>query len=295
MPGKRKASKSSSEKKNKKESNKLRKSVCSAFHTAQKSNASHSRMVSLLITLEQKGTDDFLSEIWYALQWALASKEYAAADRVMKMTGAYLLKRESSYQAAWLLEKAMSAENCEDKDIRRNACELVTCCMMSLSKLRTAKEKAAAESKEDVEEEDQFDEYELFDKIAAFAHDRQDDKVATVRVKAVDCSYLLQCPSSAQKCDVTQHYHQLMSCDTAPVRLAVLSRLTMSQNILKLLITHTLDVNLQVRKLAYRHLARIPPTWLLLSQRRSLLMRGLNERSEDIRKTTQVCFFFCSC
>eukprot|EP01060_Flectonema_neradi_P037511 TRINITY_DN7570_c0_g1_i1.p1 TRINITY_DN7570_c0_g1~~TRINITY_DN7570_c0_g1_i1.p1 ORF type:complete len:1055 (+),score=221.76 TRINITY_DN7570_c0_g1_i1:46-3210(+) len=291
MPGKRKAQKkSSSEKKKKAESSKLRKAVCTAFHTAQKSNASHSRMVSQLIALEKKDTSDsFLNEVWYALQWALTSKEYAAVDRVMKMTEAYLTKRESTQQASWLLDKALSTENCEHKDIRRNSCELVTCCMMALSKLRTAKEKAAEQQPDgnEPEEEEEFDEFELYDKIASFAHDRQDDKAAAVRAKAVDCSYLLQCPSSAQKCDITQHYHQLMSCDTAPVRLAVLTRLALSQHVIKLLITHTLDISLQVRKLAYRHLARIPPTWLILPQRRALLARGLNERSDEIRKTTQ--------
>eukprot|EP00662_Eupelagonemidae_sp_cell21_P052331 gene52331-64097_t len=126
--------------------------------------------------------------------------------------------------------------------------------------------------------EDEDADQDLIDEIAALAHDRMDDKVTMVRVKAIDAIYLLQendrcgpnTPRSEQ-CDVTQHLMQLVAEDAVPVvRAQALRRIEAARHSLHCNLQCMRDCSGQVRRVAVETIQRVPLNELTVQQRQMI-------------------------
>eukprot|EP00659_Diplonema_papillatum_P020369 gene20369-31338_t len=247
--------------------------VCRALQNGQKSNATHKRLSGqLLSTQAQWGTEgaSFADSLWQALCHVLPSALTQGVDKIMRLVQQLLAAQPDNDLTLHLVKKALDVVHASDKHVRRNVCELICCCMHAF--------------KQDVENTEDTD--ILLDKIVDAIHDRLDDKVVSIRCKAVDAAFIFQQPTLGPDCDVTQHYLQLLCQDVPQVRVAVMHRLEVSKSVMPHLLRCTSDASVLVRKAAYKHVARVPGKWLSYREKTDLLTRGLSERTAELRKLT---------
>eukprot|EP01064_Diplonema_japonicum_P022629 TRINITY_DN3261_c0_g1_i4.p1 TRINITY_DN3261_c0_g1~~TRINITY_DN3261_c0_g1_i4.p1 ORF type:complete len:1101 (+),score=297.86 TRINITY_DN3261_c0_g1_i4:58-3303(+) len=272
-PAKRKATEAEEEKKKKSKKEKHEdtelEDLCSILGSGQKSNATHKRLAGRLAAMNEKlGAKAFREMLWEGLGCVLVSHQSGCVDKILKLVNVLLVRLSDNEITNFLMEKTVECTESADKYVRRNCCELLHECLAAYN-------------------QDQADD-DVLDKIAVASHNRLDDKAVLVRCKAIDSAYLLQQPSLGPQCDFTQHFLQLLSHDSHQVRVGVLNRIEISKHLVPHLLRLTSDVSPAVRKLAYKHISRLPPSWLGIQERIDLFTRGLAERSEPIRKLTHV-------
>ena len=237
--------------------------VSQIFADSQRSKATHNRLAAQLDAL--KGGTGFVGFVTTALQYALISPIIAAVDRVFSLIGTLLKTQKEHTIAAKLLQFAIPHLKAEDKNVRRNACELIRVVMQHY----------------EPGEEDT-----VLDNVVEGLHDALDDKVLSVRAKAIEAMHRVQDPSWGARCDVSQHLLQMLCQDAAVERLEVLKRLE-QQEIVPQLLCCAIDSTITVRRAAYKRLAQLSPQCFSLGQRGALLQRGLTERAPDIRAMTR--------
>ncbi|XP_065557175.1 condensin complex subunit 3-like isoform X2 [Artemia franciscana] len=126
---------------------------------------------------------------------------------------------------------------------------------------------------------------DLFTKIYDCMLERLRDRVAGIRVQAVFALQRLQEPSN-KECPVIRAFvHHLKKDPNADVRRAILMNIASCVITLPHILDRCRDINESVRKQAYILIAdKISIKSLSIFQRQKLLNRGLQDRSDSIRK-----------
>ena len=126
---------------------------------------------------------------------------------------------------------------------------------------------------------------DLFQKIFDNMLDRLKDKVAEIRAQAVTALQRLQNPQDAN-CPIVKAFIFHLSCDPSPVvRRTIVKCIGASRTTLPYVVRRTVDVDDGVRRAAYKFMAdKIHIKSLTISQREEIIMRGLTDRDENVKK-----------
>lgn len=262
--------------------------VRAIFSSCSKTTATHRRLCNELekvrCAYQAIGMPaQFMVAIIKVLRCAIACQQNQgkAFDRVVKFIQAYGQTEARSEFCHGILKGVKKYLEAEDRVVRRNATDIVATCMMILNQHQT--------------EEEADEDQDWLDELVPVAHDRMDDKVTMVRLKAIDVVYLLQekdkCTSKTEQqdqCDITQHLMQLISEDLQPVvRSQCLHRIETGRHSIHCYLQCIRDSAYGVRRVAFKSLQRVPPRTLRIQQRVELVQRGLNDRTQIIQMLTK--------
>ena len=125
---------------------------------------------------------------------------------------------------------------------------------------------------------------DLYQKIYDNMLGRLKDKVAEIRAQAVNALQRLQDPRDDQ-CPIIKAFIFHMGCDPSPiVRKAIVRCIGATRLTLPHVIKRTLDIDENVRKVAYKFIAdKVHIRSLTIAKREEIIRRGLNDRNENVR------------
>ena len=125
---------------------------------------------------------------------------------------------------------------------------------------------------------------ELYHKIFNNMLERLKDKVAEIRAQAVHALQRLQDPRDSE-CPIIKAFIFHLGCDPSPVvRKAIVRCIGATRYTLPHVIKRTMDVDENVRKVAYKFIAdKVHIRSLSITKREEIIRRGLTDRNENVR------------
>ena len=245
--------------------------VLQALDESQRSFAGHRKCIIRLKQAQAADAAGFRETLDACIDRALlVFRREPSVERMLALVAALVSFQNDKYAtdselAVHLLERMVPLTAARDKAVRFRACQLTAKLLNSLG--------------EDAEVSE-----ELYEKVLHAMLERLNDKVPVVRVHAVAAVSRLQDPTDASD-PVTAEYMRLVSSDTSKeVRKAVLANLGVSVLTLPPILERLRDVKDDVRKYTYSVVAiKIDVKALQIAQR-VLLVGGLQDRCESVRK-----------
>ena len=125
---------------------------------------------------------------------------------------------------------------------------------------------------------------ELYQKIFNNMLERLKDKVAEIRAQAVHALQRLQDPRDSE-CPIIKAFIFHLGCDPSPVvRKAIVRCIGATRYTLPHVIKRTMDVDENVRKVAYKFIAdKVHIRSLSITKREEIIRRGLTDRNESVK------------
>jgi len=245
--------------------------VLQALEESQRSFAGHRKCIIRLKQAQAIDASAFRDTLNASLDRALLIfRREPCVERMLQLIASLVSFSNEKYStdselAVHLLQRMVPLTRARDKAVRFRACQLTAKLLNSLG--------------EDAEVSE-----ELYEEILQAMLERLNDKVPVVRVHAVAAVSRLQDPTDAAD-PVTAEYMRLVSSDTSKeVRKAVLANLGVSALTLPHILERLRDVKDDVRKYTYSVVAiKIDIKALQIAQR-VLLIGGLQDRCELVRK-----------
>ena len=245
--------------------------VLQALEESQRSFAGHRKCIIRLKQAQAIDAAAFRDSLNASLDRALLIfRREPCVERMLQLVANLVCFQNDKYHtdselAVHLLQRMVPLTAARDKAVRFRACQLTAKLLNSLG--------------EDAEVSE-----ELYEEILQAMLVRLNDKVPVVRVHAVAAVARLQDPTDVTD-PVTSEYMRLISSDTSKeVRKAVLANLGVSALTLPVILERLRDVKDDVRKYTYSVVAiKIDVKSLQIAQR-VLLVGGLQDRCEAVRK-----------
>jgi condensin complex subunit 3 len=246
--------------------------VIQALEESQRSFAGHRKCIIRLKQAQAIDAVAFRKTLHASIDRALLIfRREPGVERMLGLVASLASFSNDKYQAdselgVELLQRLMPLTSARDKAVRFRACQLTARLLNSLG--------------EDAEVSE-----ELYEEILKSMLERLNDKVPVVRMNAIAAVARLQDPTDEAD-PVIAEYMRLVSSDTSKeVRKAVLSNLGVSALTLPHILERLRDVKDDVRKFTYAVVAiKIDVKALQIAQR-VLLIGGLQDRCEQVRKS----------
>jgi len=245
--------------------------VQQALEESQRSFAGHRKCIIRLKQAQAADAAVFRDTLNASIDRALVIfRREPCIERMLQLVSSLVCFSNDKYSAdselaVHLLQRMVPLTAARDKAVRFRACQLTAKLLNSLG--------------EDAEVTE-----ELYEEILQAMLTRLNDKVPVVRVHAVAAVARLQDPTDSAD-PVTAEYMRLVSSDTSKeVRKAVLANLGVSALTLPHILERLRDVKDDVRKYTYSVVAIKIDVKALKIEQRVLLIGGLQDRCEAVRK-----------
>ena len=245
--------------------------VLQALEESQRSFAGHRKCIIRLKQAQAADAAVFRDTLNASIDRALVIfRREPCIERMLQLVSSLVCFSNDKYHAdselaVHLLQRMVPLTTARDKAVRFRACQLTAKLLNSLG--------------EDAEVSE-----ELYEEILQAMLARLNDKVPVVRVHAVAAVARLQDPTDSAD-PVTAEYMRLISSDTSKeVRKAVLANLGVSALTLPHILERLRDVKDDVRKYTYSVVAIKIDVKALKIEQRVLLIGGLQDRCEAVRK-----------